>query len=487
MSTMRLLTATVIGSALLVSCSQAQFYGTTPARAKTTPTTDPLKALSCSAAPASVKVGEPAVITVDDPAADAELLQTVVIGDKKTEMTLALEGGVYVVKGGAANQVTADQAGHFAVEIRKAGAAAVLASCAFDAASETSATGGTGTPGGTTDGTPTKTTGGTTDGTPTKTTGGTTDGTPTGPTGGTTGGTTDGAPTGTTGGTTGTTTGDVPPGPICTDTEHATGAHIAFLIDNSNSNSATDCPSPTEIETFQGSKVYACQGQTNREKAVMAAFDLLQSVADKEPASAAATSSLSIASFPTRADFMAGWSKETNGMIDVSAANRAATASALGFSRKPFGQTPYDGAITAANELFQGLADDGKARVAVLVTDGEPTDSNPGAVAAKAEALRAQGIQVITVFYSVSQNRALRRGEATQTLYKINKASVDGGHGPWYAAAYANFDAWVKALIGGNGQKSLAETISNDVVEVQNSDALKATFLSIIQKKIVCE
>lgn len=439
--------STIFCSALLASCSQASFYGSAASKAKA-PTVTPNTTISCAVAPATVTVGEQAVVSIVNAAADAELSETITNGDRTAVLSLALADGIYGVKdGGGTNQVTAAAAGHYTVDLRRIGSDAIVATCGFEANAEEI---GAGSGSGSTSGTASE-------------------------------------PTATNPPVIDPPVINPPVGPICKDTEHATGAHVAFLIDNSNSNSATDCLNPKQIETFQGSKVYTCDGPTNREKAVLAAFDLLQSVSDKEPSSTAASSSLAIASFPTRTDFMKGWAKETNGMVGVAAASRSTVSDALAFSRKPYGQTPYDGAMTAANDLFQGLADDGKARVAVLVTDGEPTDGNPSAVAAKADALRQQGIQVITVFYSLSADRALRRGSAMQNLADINNASIASGNGPWYDAAYANFADWSKALIGGTNQKSLAETISSDVVEVQNAEALKATFLSIIKTKIVCE
>src|SRR5690606_14360241 len=55
----------------------------------------------------------------------------------------------------------------------------------------------------------------------------------------------------------------VPPAPTCDDTEKSIGGHLAFLIDNSNSNAATDCPEKTRIGTHAGTDIYECGAQTN--------------------------------------------------------------------------------------------------------------------------------------------------------------------------------------------------------------------------------
>ncbi len=273
--------------------------------------------------------------------------------------------------------------------------------------------------------------------------------------------------------------------PPCQDSEGAVGAHVAFLIDNSNSNAATDCPAPTRTGTFRGSDLYKCGGETHREQAVLAAYDVLATVAAQHAGRAEAQSSLAVGSFPTRADFVGGWAKATDGMVAADGATRQSVAAALAVSREPFGLTPYGAALTGAAALFDGLADDGKARVAVLVTDGDPTDPDPAGVAAQAAALAAKGISVITVLYG-AEGRAKRFAQHTALMRSIDAASVKAGLGPWYARTYATFEAYMAALLGDPGHKALAETISaGGVVEVKDSAALTEAFLAIIKTKAI--
>src|SRR4051794_18963469 len=106
MSTLKLLTSSVIGSALLVSCSEAQFYGNSPSRANAG--AKPGQTLSCSVPQTTVKVGGMVAIAVSDSTADGELSQTLIQGDKKTESTLSLQNGLYVIKGEGPNLILAD-------------------------------------------------------------------------------------------------------------------------------------------------------------------------------------------------------------------------------------------------------------------------------------------------------------------------------------------------------------------------------------------
>ncbi len=269
----------------------------------------------------------------------------------------------------------------------------------------------------------------------------------------------------------------------CTPSQQSIGAEIAFLIDNSNSNAATDCPSAKKYSTVNGVDLYECQGETNREKAVLAAYELLSNVAKNEPGNAKAASNLSIASFPTASDYVDG--HEVHGGWLGSSSAKEAVANAMLFARKPLGLTPYGAALTGGTELFAQAASDGRAKVAVLVTDGEPTDQDPSGVIAKAEALKQAGVTIITVFVTNSEARQSRETKHTEMMKKI----VASTNGNWYSAAeFPKFSDYMTALLGAQGKKSLVEKISAKVVEVENSAALKDAFLSIIKTEaIACE
>ena len=295
------------------------------------------------------------------------------------------------------------------------------------------------------------------------------------------------------------------PSPVaCTDKQFSIGAHVAFLIDNSNSNTATDCPKGMKVGTFRGTDLYECQEATNREKAVLAAFDVLAEVAAKEPDSANAKSSLSVVSFPSDANFVDGWAiKSNNGWLNASPADRSAIEKSLVFTRRPMGLTPYGAAMSAGNSLFENIGDTNKAKIAVLVTDGEPTDRDAVLVSEKADALRAKGVKVFTVYVTNGQDRAKRISDHTAMLRSFNDRSIADGKGPWYAQRYPSFDEYTRDLLGQGASLSLVEKVSSKtdsacedktgsrcerrIVEVENSTALTSVFRSIVNSAVRCE
>lgn len=288
-----------------------------------------------------------------------------------------------------------------------------------------------------------------------------------------------------------------PPEKPCQDGQTAVGAAIAFLIDNSNSNAATDCPAAQKTGVFRDADVYECGAPTAREKAVLSAFDVLATVGASGEGES--MSRISVAEFPTRADFVAGYEIHS-GWANTAAGGRDILANSLAFTRKPFGITPYGSAMTAADRLFSGLgAADGKARVAVLVTDGEPTDRDPQAVATAAQALRAKGVEIITVFITNGEKRSSREAEHIQMLNGFESSVVQAGQGHWFAPAYGNFDGYINDLLGRSGSPSLIQRVASpadaacqgdtcnrrQTVEVSDAQGLQEAFQSIIRTKAI--
>ncbi len=295
-----------------------------------------------------------------------------------------------------------------------------------------------------------------------------------------------------------------PPPPICKPEQKTIGADIAFIIDNSNSNAETDCPEARAAGTFNGVAVYECMAETNRELAVKAAFEMLSGIAEKESSNEMAKSKLSIASFPSKENYVTGWTDQSRGWIETNSSNRDQLTSVMAFSRKPSGMTPYLAAMTGAESAFDKTSTDGRAKVAVLVTDGEPTDSDPSAVEAKAAALRAQGVKVITIYVTGSESRGTRIANHTEMMRDINNTRIKQTGKNWFAATYASFAEYITALVGNGTKPGLVTKISSqadaackdsevgvcarEVYEVQKSEALKDAFLHVIKTQVIeCE
>jgi hypothetical protein len=273
-----------------------------------------------------------------------------------------------------------------------------------------------------------------------------------------------------------------PSEPPCQDQTRSIGAQIAFLIDNSQSNEATDCPFPvkTGAKSSSGQPLYRCELSTNREKAVLASFDLLKKIAENEPDNAEAVSSVAVTSFP--ATELDGF-KVQSGWLSAHSDERAGLANLLRFTREPMGQTPYGEAMASAQSVFGSAAGDARGKMAILVTDGLPTDRNPSAVQTKADELRKSGVKVVTVYVTGPAQRSERNADHRNLLSKF-ESIYQSSNQHWYdVGSYTSFEPYVTAILG------LAQGISqNEVVEVQDSAALEKALLSIIsQKAIRCE
>lgn len=295
-----------------------------------------------------------------------------------------------------------------------------------------------------------------------------------------------------------------PTPPQCTDKQVPVGAYVAFLVDNSNSNVSTDCPDGKKIGTFKGSDLYECGSATNREKAVIEAFKVLKESATSANAREESHSSVAIASFPTAENYVDGFAiKSPGNWLTTASAQESDLQKSLSFTRRPLGLTPYGAAMSAGNQLFGGVNDTSKARVAVLVTDGEPTDRDAGAVAQKAEELRAKGVEVFTVFVTNSQTRNQRIADHLAMLNDFNQRSLADGRGPWYSQRYASMNEYARDLLGQGGSLSLVEKVTSKVdsacqdkdgarcerriVEVGNAAALTNVFKTIMKSVVRCE
>lgn len=429
----------------LSACSTASFSGTAPSRA-TGQTPQTPGNLSCSIAPAAVKKGDSALVAVTADADVKELFQLIISPLGESSVRLVLKDGVWMKEDGTPNNLTGEAEGSYAVSLKKTAAQSTAdATCSLTVSN---------TPVGSVD--------------------------PTDPT--------------------------VPTDPTepCSDGKRTIGADIAFLIDNSNSNAVTDCPAAKKAGVFNGVDLYECQDQTNREKAVNAAYELLATIAAKESDNPLARSKFAVASFPSASDYVTGWTDQSKGWIDVTAENRGKMNSVMAFSRKPSGLTPYMAAMTGATKAFEKASDDGRMKVAVLVTDGEPTDSDPSKVEAQAEALRSDGVKVITIYVTGSETRGTRISRHTTMMKDIDDSRFAQSGRHWFAAKYASFTDYMTALVGSGTKPGLVSKITSrsvesckdtaaglcarEVYEVQKSESLKDAFMHVIRTQAIrCE
>ncbi len=295
--------------------------------------------------------------------------------------------------------------------------------------------------------------------------------------------------------------------PACKVGEQRIGGNVAFIIDNSYSHSTTDCQD-IDRQLWDSQKRVRCQQATNREKAVLSAFDVLNQISRESGSEDLSTSALAIASFPTRDETVNGMKIHTNGWVMAKAEVRAEIANSLLFTREPVGYTPYGAGMRAAESLFsnqQGL-DAQKSKLAVLVTDGEPTDRNPADTSAIAQRLQASGVEVVTVFVTSGQTRSQRRSSHIEFLRKEdqNWYSATKGRDNWYdRRSYQGFESYINDLMGNGTNPQLVDKISSKydqtcqdsadtvcarkIIEVSNSAELEKVFRQIVKNSTRCE
>ncbi len=261
----------------------------------------------------------------------------------------------------------------------------------------------------------------------------------------------------------------------CTERAAVTGAHVVFLLDNSGSMTKTDC---------QRGWGNGCMAETNREKAVAEAYNALSSIVTKYQTQASALSTVSVGQFTPGSSYGAPniVAMETRGDGLTQLKNQ------LMFLRQPTGDTPYlDGsrlAKTFLDQLNVTFANDGKPRVVIMVTDGEPTDRDPSAVLTDAKAIRASGAQWFTVMVNNGQSRDQRANVHRRMLLSDyeNGRGRQQSNGHWYTPNYANFDAYFADIM------TLPTNMSDQVIEVANANELQKVILEkIIATKIECK
>jgi hypothetical protein len=283
-----------------------------------------------------------------------------------------------------------------------------------------------------------------------------------------------------------------PPPQQCKDVKTVNGADLVFLLDNSGSNAETDCPSRQN----QGGGRFQCNGATERERAVLSAFDQLVKVEAKYKISNAAESRIAVASFPTRNSSVSGWEihgeQQAGGWYRTEANVRSDLSDLLAFTRRPYGHTPFGAGIEAAEYLFTRLPaasnNAPRSKLAILVTDGEPTDRDPVAVIDAATHLRGltgeKSIQLITVFVTGGTLRESRLAEHRAMLEGYDRFVSGDGSAHWWVEnqTVKNFQDYIDVLLGSPLTPGLTKRISSKIIEVKDAAALSKVFQGIIQE-----
>lgn len=271
--------------------------------------------------------------------------------------------------------------------------------------------------------------------------------------------------------------------PSCNDGLKLTGVQLAFIVDNSGSNSNTDCP-PRSVQGILGADMFSsCGGPTAREKAILDTYDMLAKAGVQAASDPLAQSRIAIASFPTRTDERAGWQTQLNWQPLTEAA-RPSVTNTIRFTRSPVGYTPYAAALTAASTVFASAAKDNREKVAVFISDGQATDANPSSVEAQAEALRSAGVKVYVVIYGGTLAE-MADSHVKQMTRLQDQAKATGSN--WYASNFASFDDYLKALVGNKGEGGLAAKVAGAgrLIELKSADNLAVTIRNLVATQAI--
>lgn len=269
--------------------------------------------------------------------------------------------------------------------------------------------------------------------------------------------------------------------PACKNTSQQMGVQVAFIIDNSSSNTQTDCSNPVLTGNVSGAPQYTCDSATHRENAVLSAYDYLQ------PSSVSATtpigkSQFAVASFPRT--LQDGYIVQTNWQLIDNANQRAAISQSLAFTRQPMGNTPYGAAVQSMSDIFRVAPVDSRARVAILVTDGFPTDRNGVQVRNAAAALKATGVDIYSIYITNSASLASSQADHLAFLQNMENAAAPGHY--YDTSAYPSFSAYTDHILGTNGRQSLLQEMSKQIISIDSAAQLQSTIQSLVQSKSQC-
>ena len=252
---------------------------------------------------------------------------------------------------------------------------------------------------------------------------------------------------------------------VCESGEAYTGANFLFLVDNSGSMTQTDCPSGNDKDC----------GETNREKAILSAFDSLTEAYVSSGEEDRAVSSVAVAKFTpdNRNQPFSELSPDSYVSVESYPENRNILQNGLQFTRQPRGDTPYLNALLWGEKFLteEGSLTDRK-NVLVLVTDGEPTDKSPSAVLEKAQAIDAP---LITI-------RVNQEGLSPEQRREAHYNIISNQYSDWPTETYDSLHLYVDDLM------ALPQQISSrDVIEISSVQDLEdRIFKDIILETVPC-
>lgn len=259
-------------------------------------------------------------------------------------------------------------------------------------------------------------------------------------------------------------------------------SYVAFIVDNSESHWHSDCPSKKDLGKHplgksDADRVYECVKQTEREKAVSSASDLLASFGTED---SSGESYVSFAQFPL------GNEERSVKWSDVATEGEEFKKS-LKVLRKPLGITPYDEGLRSALAMFQAIPEkkpeDEQTKIIIFITDGYPTDSHPKDTLKLAAQLKSEHkVKIFSVMVTQARARSKLIEQHKNTFKQMGPKPFD--------ESYSDFEAYFKDLVGDGTSENpgLLHNMSDSVDYVKDSSTITSKIDKITKTKaLACQ
>jgi hypothetical protein len=294
------------------------------------------------------------------------------------------------------------------------------------------------------------------------------------------------------------------PKSVCVNGHRA--LRVAFLVDNTGSNSCTPGKLQTDANNLCGtdpvkpdSPIPGGGSYTDRQNAV---FQTIVTLVAKDQAARAANASfegseVGLLSFPSgisvdelsKSKFYTGIAavfpkKMTNILADVRVDEdfKMRLWELLQFTHNPIGMTPYKTALEGGEQLLiEGRNPaDTRQDLAILITDGLPNDVQPSLVKAALANLKNVDLVIFSV-YQKGLDMESQNAVAKNALRDLWSGSFQWGHASGKSDDFASFDDYWAGLL------KVPNEIANKVVEVHGSDNLKTAVEELLGSYQQCK
>lgn len=278
---------------------------------------------------------------------------------------------------------------------------------------------------------------------------------------------------------------------------------ILFVVDNSGSNGLKDGSiqsPPNYVGTDPVRKGKSARGieetYTDRQNTI---YDIFLHTMDLDSAALKTNpgftgSEIGVVSFPKSEQDLSSYQNITGvagssfpdamtgtKTIANNAEKRTALWDALSFTYKPEGATPYYTALQAVDDYLvkTKAADDSRESIALLITDGLPTDEQPSKVRELRQSLGSKIALHILSVYRPGADINAQNSEAASAL-KVAFDTQNWGRRPGASDGFSTFDDYWKALL------AIPAQIGDKNIDVTDSAKLLGEVNALLKVEQTC-